>query len=390
MDLGLWLQKSLNVVRDPHANYDLILFSEQDLDPEGKKNENIRIYNSFGSSPNSPYLRICLDIIKNRFTSNLKKFTDDPVWGTGPDITSSALHYIDPSYTLNPEPSLYRGPLVNKKIFEHNEAKKIFTHHGLGSWREKKNSVETFQNIMRNKPWTLCIFLFIGVMAVIGITILLLVLRFGQMKKSWILFLVFVILIMLGITIFLIIYTSKVGSKTRQNRETFTDKELSLCPKLLENTVEFVESLSIPYWLTAGTLLGTIREGNIIKNDKDMDIAIPKKYSAALRAAIKKDNHEKFGLECTRVWKNLVSFVLKNKTKKVFIDIYDYIDIEINDMLTQARLMNRLYYIPKNSEKLLECMYGNWKIPSGKHASFEDMESCLKKQKISNKKKLNC
>lgn len=50
--------------------------------------------------------------------------------------------------------------------------------------------------------------------------------------------------------------------------------------------------------------------------------------------------------------------------------------------LVQAKLMNRLYYIPKDREKFLECMYGNWKIPSGKHATLDDMEKCTKKSKV--------
>jgi len=171
--------------------------------------------------------------------------------------------------------------------------------------------------------------------------------------------------------------TVKKGYNGSDKKEKFTKLQRQLCPQLLENTVEFVESLSIPYWLTAGTLLGTIREGDIIKNDTDLDIAIPKKYSPLFRWAIKNGGHENFDLKCDRQVKRLVSFVLKNN-KGAYIDVYDY--MEIDDMeLVQARLMNRLYYVPKNSEKLLECMYGNWKIPSGKHATLEDMEKCTKK-----------
>jgi len=174
MDLGMYLQKSLNEINDP--SHDLIIFSEQDLDPEGKKNQGIRIYNSvFGSSSNSPYLRLCLDIIKERFRSNIKKFSNDAIWGTGPDVVSTALYYIDPSYTLKGGLSVYDDRSIRKKVFDkHNEVNKIFIHRGLGSWKKKIVPMERFHHkFVKNKSYI--VFILLGI-ALVLIIILILIL----------------------------------------------------------------------------------------------------------------------------------------------------------------------------------------------------------------------
>ena len=53
-----------------------------------------------------------------------------------------------------------------------------------------------------------------------------------------------------------------------------------------------------------------------------------------------------------------------------------YCDIYSNPAFPQLDIKNidnKNYFIPKNSDLYLTQLYGNWKIPSGKHANWPEL-----------------
>ena len=88
--------------------------------------------------------------------------------------------------------------------------------------------------------------------------------------------------------------------------------------KLFYEASQLLEKNGIVYWITAGTFLGAVRSGGIIKWDDDIDIMIPVQYKDKLYKLFKDDN-------TLRIYNNNNKYCDKisyRNNDKLFIDIF--------------------------------------------------------------------
>jgi len=143
--------------------------------------------------------------------------------------------------------------------------------------------------------------------------------------------------------------------------------------KLLEKVVDILNENNIPYYLDCGTLLGCVRENNLMEHDSDVDVTIHLSYWDKLNSI----NFGKYNLFRMRTlsegWRcprgkcrgYLISVKFQNTS--MFCDIYAnpaFPQLEIKKM------NNKYYYIPKNSDLYLTQLYKNWRVPSSEHADW--------------------
>ncbi len=151
-------------------------------------------------------------------------------------------------------------------------------------------------------------------------------------------------------------------------------------------------SFNIPIFLDAGTLLGAIREQNIIDGDKDLDFGmfrknIDRNKEAEIKNKLTSNGFEFKGYECqafiNRLEPNFIPYVLKFKGKmsKCNIDFHvfeerknDYYHRgwlgyfhflkENLDTLDNINFLGFAVQVPHNPEKYLELHYGkDWRTP---------------------------
>ena len=135
---------------------------------------------------------------------------------------------------------------------------------------------------------------------------------------------------------------------------------------LLKIVTILLRKYKIKTWLDAGTLLGVIRDGALIKHDTDVDIAT---YYDNREKLSKIANNAKLlktvNLECWRNEENMVSF-------NIIGDPGTYLDVYLmkwQPKLELIKFMKYTYNVPKNPKSYLKILYGKWKIPKkGKHA----------------------
>jgi len=117
--------------------------------------------------------------------------------------------------------------------------------------------------------------------------------------------------------------------------------------KLFYEVSQLLEKNNIIYWITAGTFLGAVRSGGIIKWDDDIDIMIPVEYRDKLY----------------KLFENNKTFIYKNKiycdkikyrnTDKYFIDIFygkptlqnNKFAFEHNSLLSIIAWPNEYFYL---------------------------------------------
>jgi phosphorylcholine metabolism protein LicD len=161
-------------------------------------------------------------------------------------------------------------------------------------------------------------------------------------------------------------YTSKEISSTQIRN--FKNDKTKLMNFLLKEVVNVLKDNNIPYYLDCGTLLGCIRDNSLMKKDTDIDLTI----HLSMWDNLKKIDFEKYGLIRTRVYDkkrgNLIS--VKTKYSNFYCDIYAN---PAFPLLTEKKLNNELYSIPVDPELYLTQLYGNWKVPSGKHADWPNL-----------------
>jgi len=88
--------------------------------------------------------------------------------------------------------------------------------------------------------------------------------------------------------------------------------------KLFYEASQLLEKNGIVYWITAGTFLGAVRSGGIIKWDDDIDIMIPVHYKDKLYKLFKDDN-------TLRIYNNNNKYcdkIIYRNNDKLFIDIF--------------------------------------------------------------------
>jgi hypothetical protein len=149
----------------------------------------------------------------------------------------------------------------------------------------------------------------------------------------------------------------------------------------LEDLQSVFSEIGIQFFLLYGTLLGAVRDGQLIPHDTDIDIGIFREFEDLLCDGLKKMQSMNF----------IVIRMSMNKDQEVdFISIMrneEYIDIAIFESkkkrfrnlcgygnnwhpmksftgFENAKIGDRSYLIPRYSIKLLKLWYGkNWNIP---------------------------
>ncbi|MFH1850926.1 MAG: LicD family protein [Candidatus Neomarinimicrobiota bacterium] len=181
-----------------------------------------------------------------------------------------------------------------------------------------------------------------------------------------------------------------------------TGKNLPAVKMILADTVAFLDEYNIRYWLDCGTLLGIIRNGDLLPWDHDADICIdardsqrlldnihklPRKYWTSIR-------HNYTGrlpgsLRAIKVKLVAKKFLRLLKHKELHLDIfvkyrfdeyYYWMDSHtvkrvracFHDQLDTIDWENYRYKIPSDVETYLEERFGDWRTPVEKFDSSLD------------------
>jgi hypothetical protein len=176
-------------------------------------------------------------------------------------------------------------------------------------------------------------------------------------------------------------------------------KKVKVFRDLLVATAKVLESLQIEHWITFGTLLGSIRERNVIPFDDDTDIGmtfdgIRKLLYFATHGTLTFGNDTTFIVR-TGMDSSIIPFKIVNVTNGLYLDIFQYhfvrqrgqkyltivgaSDLRCrgckNDQWTfpidslypiqkRCEVAGNYYYCPRDSEKYLESWYGeSWRTP---------------------------
>lgn len=160
-------------------------------------------------------------------------------------------------------------------------------------------------------------------------------------------------------------YTNGISST---NLRSQTNNKMGLMNFLLQTIVNVLNENNIPYYLDCGTLLGCIRENSLMEKDTDVDVTIHLSYWNILNNI----DFSKYNLVRTRTLTGFPSCQDGNmiSVKTNFSDFY--CDIYTNPAFPklEKRILNgREYNVPKNSCLYLQQLYGDWTIPSNRHAN---------------------
>ena len=167
-------------------------------------------------------------------------------------------------------------------------------------------------------------------------------------------------------------------------------------PSVLIDAAKAMESINAKYFISSGTLLGIVREGNLIEHDLDLDIGImPISFDLADSIRLKLVS---YGFKHLNDWKLDETLVEQTYYKKgVKLDIFYYFDVndfticyafyreksteyKANEFSSIEYSFERIvdllklpfnnYYLnaPKNYKTVLENNYGpNWSIKDKKY-----------------------
>ena len=128
---------------------------------------------------------------------------------------------------------------------------------------------------------------------------------------------------------------------------------------------EFLYSQNIRYYIDCGTMLGAVRDKDLIKGDTDADIMISKPSVKEIRN--KKHLLEKMGFILFRNKNGWLPMSLLRKGE--YIDLYSFwwhIPFELIDY----PFLGTFFPVPKFYEEYLTEQYNNWKIPSNDKGNF--------------------
>tara|TARA_Y100000389_G_C17444354_1_gene510631 strand:- start:1290 stop:1829 length:540 start_codon:yes stop_codon:yes gene_type:complete len=133
---------------------------------------------------------------------------------------------------------------------------------------------------------------------------------------------------------------------------------------LLNEVVNILNNHSISYYLDCGTLLGTIRENDLMAHDTDVDVTT----HLSDWDRLKKIDFTKYGLKKTRQKDEKHKLIsVKFQNNRMYVDIYCN---PAFPKLETRTLNNVTYKIPIESELYLEQLYRNWREKSSQHADW--------------------
>lgn len=187
----------------------------------------------------------------------------------------------------------------------------------------------------------------------------------------------------------------------RNKPVTLTNRNLSRARRLLFTITELLDRSHIPYHLEGGTLLGIVRDKELLPWDYDIDISIPFEYAAqfaglkyvlllkgyklSIRKSVKNEGPIKAGDYSLFKVKPLIQymlhwfvpnpdnqFVVMDVFIKVSDDSHTYWQAKNKIMKVENRFytsydtveyMNHTLRIPNQTPDYLTKKYGNWSIP---------------------------
>ncbi|MBC8175144.1 MAG: LicD family protein [Candidatus Marinimicrobia bacterium] len=187
--------------------------------------------------------------------------------------------------------------------------------------------------------------------------------------------------------------TRCTNPKRFRKRVYLTGKNLIKMKKLLSDTVSILEKNGIKYWLDFGTLLGVIRDKELIAWDHDVDIcisgkdvekflAIKKKFPIRYRISMRYDHTGRLPgtlrLIKIKYWHR--KYLMLFKFQEIYLDIFikyrvgDYyywisthtpkrVKAEYHEDLDTIYWDNRNYAIPSNVDQYLTDTFGDWRTP---------------------------
>jgi len=155
-------------------------------------------------------------------------------------------------------------------------------------------------------------------------------------------------------------------------------------------TIDILNENGFKYWLEAGTLLGIMRDGDLIPWDYDADLGIPADTAddiMKLRLKLlpnylikRRRVHTSWLPGNMRVikvktpWEKIrqVNFhvdlfcvyPVKNKYRWVDSNALKHVDRKYYDTLSTIEWEGRTINIPNHAEEYLSLRYGNWQIPN--------------------------
>ncbi|HCL00161.1 MAG TPA: hypothetical protein DHW42_08685 [Candidatus Marinimicrobia bacterium] len=181
----------------------------------------------------------------------------------------------------------------------------------------------------------------------------------------------------------------KVIQKHNKKTIQLTGKYRKQMKKMILNVIDILEKNNIPYWLDEGTLLGIIREGDLLPWDHDADFGIPGEYAQKV-IDLRYKFFPKYFVKINKtksVWLpgNIRSIKLKTPFERLIrinfhIDLFfkykvddscrwiimtalKHSDSKFFDKLDTVNWEGRKVNIPSHVEEYLELNYGDWRTP---------------------------
>ena len=159
--------------------------------------------------------------------------------------------------------------------------------------------------------------------------------------------------------------------------------------KMLLKTIDILNEKGFKYWLEAGTLLGIMRDGDLIPWDYDADLGIPAD-SADDIMKLRLDFLPNYLIKRRKIHSNWLPgdmrvikvktpwekirqinfhvdlfcvYPVKNKYRWVDSDALKHVDRKYYDTLSTIEWEGRTINIPNHAEEYLSLRYGNWQVP---------------------------
>jgi len=153
-----------------------------------------------------------------------------------------------------------------------------------------------------------------------------------------------------------------------------------------------IKDKNIEYFIFYGTLLGIIRENNIIKGDDDIDFMVNHKSKKLLLKKMKLNKTFKINKKVSNEY--FIQFIKKNKKLKTFIDFYFYTKNKKKDYIIDRHnwlgnikdkrfalhfptkmifpiIKNKKFNMPKKPKSACIYIYGKtWSTPLTKNTNY--------------------
>jgi phosphorylcholine metabolism protein LicD len=163
---------------------------------------------------------------------------------------------------------------------------------------------------------------------------------------------------------------------TKDASRTLTREELNRQGKILAEVREILIENGIKPVLSDGIVLGYVREGDFIKWDFDADFFVDKGFTLITmrngktdwKVAVKKEDYH---IDIRSFYRDGLNRVRKVRRRNGKYSVYT-MPSEFMDNLQEIEFYGEKYFIPKDTEGYLTCLYGDWRkvIRSVRHDEY--------------------